>query len=182
MPELDPARRAFYQYHRCLTEPWDGPASLVFSDGTPDRRARSTATACGPGRYVDHARRPGRDGQRGRRPADRSREGPAQGAAPARQDLPGRYRQRPDHRRRRVQGLESAAASPTHLWLEQNQLELDDLPEPGRLPRARPGATPAAPAARSATPRKTSAASSCRWRRTARSRSRAWGPTSRWPS
>ena len=34
LPQLDPARRAFYQYHRCLTEPWDGPASLVFSDGT----------------------------------------------------------------------------------------------------------------------------------------------------
>src|ERR1019366_2520914 len=31
---LDPARRAFYQYHSCLTEPWDGPASLVFTDGT----------------------------------------------------------------------------------------------------------------------------------------------------
>ena len=31
---IDPARRAFYQYHSCLTEPWDGPASLVFTDGT----------------------------------------------------------------------------------------------------------------------------------------------------
>ncbi len=25
--------RAFYEYHRCLSEPWDGPAALVFSDG-----------------------------------------------------------------------------------------------------------------------------------------------------
>jgi glutamate synthase (NADPH/NADH) large chain len=33
-PVIDPALKAFYQYHRCLTEPWDGPASLVFSDGT----------------------------------------------------------------------------------------------------------------------------------------------------
>jgi glutamate synthase (NADPH/NADH) large chain len=31
---LDPALRAFYQFHRCLTEPWDGPAGLVFSDGS----------------------------------------------------------------------------------------------------------------------------------------------------
>ncbi|MDR3636859.1 MAG: glutamate synthase large subunit [Isosphaeraceae bacterium] len=31
---LDPARRAFYQYHSCLTEPWDGPACLVFTDGS----------------------------------------------------------------------------------------------------------------------------------------------------
>jgi glutamate synthase (ferredoxin) len=26
-------RRAFYQYHSCLMEPWDGPASIAFTDG-----------------------------------------------------------------------------------------------------------------------------------------------------
>jgi glutamate synthase (ferredoxin) len=26
--------RDFYRYHACLTDPWDGPAGLVFSDGT----------------------------------------------------------------------------------------------------------------------------------------------------
>ncbi len=26
--------RAFYEYHRCICEPWDGPAALVFTDGT----------------------------------------------------------------------------------------------------------------------------------------------------
>jgi glutamate synthase (NADPH/NADH) large chain len=31
---LDPARRAFYQYHASLMEPWDGPASMTFTDGT----------------------------------------------------------------------------------------------------------------------------------------------------
>ena len=31
---MDPARRAFYQFHSCLMEPWDGPASVVFTDGT----------------------------------------------------------------------------------------------------------------------------------------------------
>ncbi|WP_081845304.1 glutamate synthase large subunit [Mycolicibacterium aromaticivorans] len=31
---MDPARRAFYQYHSSLMEPWDGPASVCFSDGT----------------------------------------------------------------------------------------------------------------------------------------------------
>ena len=31
--EMDPARRAFYQYHSSLTEPWDGPASVSFTDG-----------------------------------------------------------------------------------------------------------------------------------------------------
>ncbi len=26
--------RAFYEYHSCLMEPWDGPASIAFTDGT----------------------------------------------------------------------------------------------------------------------------------------------------
>lgn len=33
MPHMDPDWRAFYEYHACLTEPWDGPAALAFSDG-----------------------------------------------------------------------------------------------------------------------------------------------------
>ncbi|MBB3606807.1 glutamate synthase domain-containing protein 2/glutamate synthase domain-containing protein 1/glutamate synthase domain-containing protein 3 [Mycolicibacterium sp. BK556] len=31
---LDPARRAFCQYHASLMEPWDGPACVTFTDGT----------------------------------------------------------------------------------------------------------------------------------------------------
>jgi glutamate synthase (NADPH/NADH) large chain len=31
---MDPARRAFYQFHASLMEPWDGPASVAFTDGT----------------------------------------------------------------------------------------------------------------------------------------------------
>ena len=27
-------KKAFYEYHSCLMEPWDGPASIVFTDGT----------------------------------------------------------------------------------------------------------------------------------------------------
>ena len=30
---LSPQRRAFYEYHSSLMEPWDGPASIVFTDG-----------------------------------------------------------------------------------------------------------------------------------------------------
>ncbi|MBL9190897.1 MAG: glutamate synthase large subunit [Opitutaceae bacterium] len=30
---MDDERRAFYQYHSCLMEPWDGPASIAFTDG-----------------------------------------------------------------------------------------------------------------------------------------------------
>jgi glutamate synthase (ferredoxin) len=31
---MDDDRKAFYQYHASLMEPWDGPASIAFTDGT----------------------------------------------------------------------------------------------------------------------------------------------------
>jgi glutamate synthase (NADPH/NADH) large chain len=30
---MDPARRAFYEYHAPMMEPWDGPAAVAFTDG-----------------------------------------------------------------------------------------------------------------------------------------------------
>jgi len=32
--EMDPDRLAFYEYHSSLMEPWDGPASIAFTDGS----------------------------------------------------------------------------------------------------------------------------------------------------
>ena len=31
---MDPAKRAFYEFHSALMEPWDGPACVTFTDGT----------------------------------------------------------------------------------------------------------------------------------------------------
>lgn len=31
---MDPARKAFYEYHSLLMEPWDGPAAVSFTDGS----------------------------------------------------------------------------------------------------------------------------------------------------
>src|SRR5204862_4536324 len=31
---MSPEKRAFYQFHASLMEPWDGPASIAFTDGT----------------------------------------------------------------------------------------------------------------------------------------------------
>lgn len=31
---MAPERKAFYEYHSCMMEPWDGPALMPFSDGT----------------------------------------------------------------------------------------------------------------------------------------------------
>jgi glutamate synthase (ferredoxin) len=30
---MSDAKKAFYEYHACMMEPWDGPASIAFSDG-----------------------------------------------------------------------------------------------------------------------------------------------------
>lgn len=32
-PNMPDYKRAFYEYHDCLMEPWDGPASICFTDG-----------------------------------------------------------------------------------------------------------------------------------------------------
>ncbi|KAI4835674.1 glutamate synthase [NADH] [Plasmodium brasilianum] len=32
-PNISPLERAFYEYHTCLMEPWDGPALVIFTDG-----------------------------------------------------------------------------------------------------------------------------------------------------
>ena len=32
-PQMDADRRAFYEYHAALMEPWDGPAAMAFTDG-----------------------------------------------------------------------------------------------------------------------------------------------------
>lgn len=31
--DMDKAKRAFYEYYSCIMEPWDGPASISFTDG-----------------------------------------------------------------------------------------------------------------------------------------------------
>ncbi|VTT99849.1 glutamate synthase : Glutamate synthase (NADH) large subunit OS=Chthonomonas calidirosea (strain DSM 23976 / ICMP 18418 / T49) GN=CCALI_01654 PE=4 SV=1: GATase_2: Glu_syn_central: Glu_synthase: GXGXG [Gemmataceae bacterium] len=49
--DIDPAVRGFFEYHRCLTEPWDGPAGLAFSDGTLVGAALDR-NGLRPGRYV----------------------------------------------------------------------------------------------------------------------------------
>lgn len=50
-PLMEPARRAFYEYHAALMEPWDGPAAVAFTDGrqigaTLDRNGLRPARFC----------------------------------------------------------------------------------------------------------------------------------------
>src|SRR5690348_7282623 len=49
--EMEPKRRAFYEYYAALMEPWDGPAAIAFTDG---RQIGATLDRNGlrPARYV----------------------------------------------------------------------------------------------------------------------------------
>ena len=48
---MSPARKAFYEYHAALMEPWDGPAAIAFTDG---RQIGATLDRNGlrPARYI----------------------------------------------------------------------------------------------------------------------------------
>ena len=50
-PLMDEQRRAFYEYHAALMEPWDGPAAVAFTDG---RQIGATLDRNGlrPARYI----------------------------------------------------------------------------------------------------------------------------------
>src|SRR5690348_10722621 len=50
-PLMDEQRRAFYEYHAALMEPWDGPAAIAFTDG---RQIGATLDRNGlrPARYI----------------------------------------------------------------------------------------------------------------------------------
>lgn len=49
-PNMDPDKRAFYEYHACLMEPWDGPAAICFTDGN-QIGATLDRNGLRPGRY-----------------------------------------------------------------------------------------------------------------------------------
>ncbi len=125
--DIDPARRAFYDYHSMLLEPWDGPAAVVFSDGT---LAGATLDRNGlrPGRYlvtddglvvlaseigvlnVD----PAKVVQKGRlRPGKMFLVDTEAGRLVSDDEIK----------------AELAAAGPWQEWLDEGRIRLDDLPE-----------------------------------------------------
>ena len=130
-PSMSSERRAFYEYHACLMEPWDGPASLAFTDGTVVG-AVLDRNGLRPGRWYET--RDGRvvvaseAGVLDIPPADVVRKGRLR---------PGRIllvdtaegRIVPDDE---VKG-EIAAAQPYGHWVAHSLVRLEDLPEPARV-------------------------------------------------
>ena len=79
--QMSDEKRAFYEYHSCLMEPWDGPASIGFTDGTTVG-AVLDRNGLRPSRYSVNGRS-GRPGVRDGRARHRAGAGAPQGPAAA---------------------------------------------------------------------------------------------------
>ncbi|HWE85446.1 MAG TPA: glutamate synthase large subunit [Terracidiphilus sp.] len=135
-PDMDEDKRAFYEYHASLMEPWDGPAAIAFTDGrvigaTLDRNGLR------PGRYIvtkdDMVVLASEAGVIDVPAEDVRKKGRLQ---------PGRMFLVDTVQKRIVSDAEIktllAARQPYATWLEQQQVTLDHLPEPSRTIASNP--------------------------------------------
>ncbi len=127
-PDMDEDKRAFYEYHASLMEPWDGPAALCFTDGrvigaTLDRNGLR------PGRYVvtkdDVVVLASEAGVLDVSAEDVRKKGRLQ---PGRMFLVDTVQQRiiSDNEIKK----QLAGRQPYAEWLKEQQVTLDQLPEP----------------------------------------------------
>ena len=133
---MDPDRRAFYQYHSALMEPWDGPAAVAFTDG---RLVGATLDRNGlrPARYTVT-----KDGRVVMASEDGALRVPAE-------EVVERWRLRPgkmlvvDTDRHELLHDEDVkrpllTRRPYREWLDEGEIHLDALPEPGASSRPEP--------------------------------------------
>ncbi len=130
-PHMKPEKRAFYEYHACLMEPWDGPAAIAFTDGrvigaTLDRNGLR------PGRYVvthdDLVVMASEAGVLDIAPEQVKKKGRLQ---PGKMFLVDTVEGRIISDAEIKQKL--ASQQPYAQWLEENQITIDQLPEPSRM-------------------------------------------------
>src|SRR5690348_2362834 len=130
-PHMKPEKRAFYEYHCSLMEPWDGPAAIAFTDGriigaTLDRNGLR------PGRYVvtddDLVVMASEAGVLSVAPEKVKRKGRLQ---PGKMFLVDTVEGRIIADREIKKRL--ASRQPYGEWLQENQITLDQLPEPVRV-------------------------------------------------
>ncbi len=128
---MSPEKKAFYEYHASLMEPWDGPAAVAFTDGrvigaTLDRNGLR------PARYlVTHDGLLVMSSETGVlpvKPEDIKYKGRLQPGKMLLADL-SEGRIIPDEELK----AKLAARQPYAEWLKQNQIHLDALPEPSRV-------------------------------------------------
>lgn len=120
-------KKAFYEYHSCLMEPWDGPTSMIFTDGV---RVGAVLDRNGlrPSRYCVT-----RDGMVVLASEAGALEIPPEMVAAMGRVQPGRMLLVDTSEGRIVQDEEIkrslASQRPYREWLTENLVELDDLPD-----------------------------------------------------
>ncbi len=129
---MSDAKKAFYEYHSCLMEPWDGPASIAFTDGKVIG-AVLDRNGLRPSRYMvtkdGYVIMSSETGVLDVDPANVQCKGRLQ---PGRMLLVDTDEERivPDEEIK--EGL--AARRPYRAWLKDNLVKLADLPEPRQFP------------------------------------------------
>ena len=123
---MAPERKAFYEYHAALMEPWDGPAAVCFTDG---KQIGATLDRNGlrPARYlVTNDDRVILASEAGVLPVTEEKH--RQEVAPAaRQDAADRHGGRPHHLGRGGEVERLPTKHPYRQWLDNTQLILEDL-------------------------------------------------------
>jgi len=130
-PHMDAEKRAFYEYHCSLMEPWDGPAAMAFTDG---RLIGATLDRNGlrPGRYVIT-----NNGLVVLTSEAGVLDIPAEDVKVKGRLQPGRMFLVDTVAGRIVSDQEIkhqlASRQPYAQWLRENQMQIDRLPEPSRV-------------------------------------------------
>jgi glutamate synthase (ferredoxin) len=130
-PHMEPEKRAFYEYHASLMEPWDGPAAIAFTDGrvigaTLDRNGLR------PGRFVvtndDMVVAASEAGVLAVAPENVKMKGRLQPGKMFLVDtVEGRIISDKEVKKR------LSARQPYGEWLKEQQITMDQLPEPSRV-------------------------------------------------
>ncbi|MCC6588004.1 MAG: glutamate synthase large subunit [Bryobacterales bacterium] len=129
-PTMNPEKKAFYEYHASLMEPWDGPAALAFTDG---RMIGATLDRNGlrPARYMvthdDLLIMASETGVLPVKPEDVKFKGRLQPGKMLLCDLTEKRIVPDEEIKERL-----AQRQPYAEWLKQQQITLDNLPEPPR--------------------------------------------------
>src|SRR6202012_4613335 len=130
-PHMDAEKRAFYEYHCSLMEPWDGPAAIAFTDG---RLIGATLDRNGlrPARYLvtrdDLVVLSSETGVLPVKPEDVTMKGRLQPGKMFLVDLEEGCIIPAQHNKHQL-----ASQKPYREWLKSNQIPLDALPEPARI-------------------------------------------------